>query len=273
MRPSADGLARLAFTRRDETTFLARVFQQGALRVFRPRAEPDDCTSAVLLNTSGGIVGGDRLEVSVDMAAGAVASVTSQAAEKAYRSAGPDASIEVQLDLEDCAFLEWLPQETILFDGARLRRSLRAELGPNARLLAADVLVFGRLARGERFRNGLLQDRWEIGVGRRLVWAEALRLAGDPGSLIEAPFGAGGAAALATCIYVGPDAESRLELARALIDRPGARGGATCLAPVLIVRWLADDPAAARKALRRFCARFRREVAGLPERVPAIWST
>jgi urease accessory protein len=227
----------------------------------------------VLLNTSGGIVGGDRLEVGVEMAARTVASVTSQAAEKAYRSAGPDASMQVRLRLEDGAFLEWLPQETILFDGARLRRSLGADLAADARLLAADVLVFGRLARGERFRSGLLQDRWQIRVGDRLVWADALRLAGDPGALIEAPFGAGGAAAFATCIYVGPDAEDRLELARSLIDQPGARGGATCLAPVLIVRWLADDPAAARKALRRFCARFRQEVARLPGRLPAIWST
>jgi urease accessory protein len=151
----------------------------------------------VLLNTSGGIVSGDGLEVSVEMTAGSVASVTSQAAEKAYRSAGPDAGFDVRLDRAESAWLEWLPQETILFDGARLRRHLRADLTADARLLAADMLVFGRIARGERFRSGLLHDRWEVRVGGRLAWADALPLAPHPGSLIEAPFGAGGAGALA----------------------------------------------------------------------------
>jgi urease accessory protein len=270
-RPAANGIAHLTFARREETTFLARVFQKGALRVFRPRAEADDCMGAVLLNTSGGIVGGDMLEVSVDVAAGSVASVTSQAAEKAYRSAGPDAGVDVHLNLKDGACLEWLPQETILFDGARLRRRLRADLEADARLLAADMLVFGRIARGERFQSGLLHDRFEIRIGGRLAWADALRLAPHPGRLIEAPFGAGGAGALATCVYVGQDAKERLALARALVDRPGVRSGATCIASVLIVRFMAEDPAAARQALQRFCARFRHEVAGLPERMPAIW--
>ena len=106
-----------------------------------------------------------------------------------------------------------------------------------------------------------------------MVWADALRLADGPGALLDAPFGFAGAGAAATAIYVAPDAADRLEFARALIDRSDVRSGATCLAPVLILRWLGEDPVCVRHALQQFCARFRHVVAGLPERVPVIWRT
>jgi urease accessory protein len=270
---SRDGLVRVTFVRQGDRTEVARLLQRGSLRVFRPNAPSDDLPNAVLLNTSGGIVGGDRVEVEVRMEPGAAVLITSQAAEKAYRSAGTAATVTTRLDLGDCTLLEWLPQETILFDGARLRRSLSVEATTEARLLAADMLVFGRRARGERFRRGVLHDRVEIHVGDRLVWADALHLAPEPGALAEAPFGLAGAGALATCFYLAPDAEGHIAMARELADAQDVRSGATCIGPVLVVRWLADDPARVRQACRRFCTGFRRAVAGLPERVPAIWRT
>jgi urease accessory protein len=133
--------------------------------------------------------------------------------------------------------------------------------------------VFGRRARGERFRRGLLHDRMEIGLGDRLVWADALRLGPEPGPLIEAPFGFAGAAALATCVYLAPDAADRVGLARDLAAWPDVKSGATCVGPVLVVRWLAADPVQVRQALQQFCACFRHAVAGLPERVPPIFRT
>jgi urease accessory protein len=238
-----------------------------------PRPAPGEPPCAVLLNTSGGIVGGDALRVKVRLEAGAAAVITSQAAEKVYRSAGADATLDVDLTLADDTWLEWLPQETILFDGARLRRRLRVDAAVQARLLAADMLVFGRRARGERFQSGFLFDRWEVRIGRRLVWADALRLAPEPGALLDAPFGFAGAGSFATCIYVAPNAGDRVGLARELAESPEVRSSATCVGPVLIVRWLAADPASVRRALQQFCARFRRAVAGWPERVPAIWGT
>ena len=269
---SPEGVAQLVFVHRG-TTRLARLFQKAPLRVLSPRPPPGELPCAVLLNTGGGIVGGDALEVRVRLEDGAAAVITSQAAEKAYRSAGPDATLNVHLDLADRAWLEWLPQETILFDGARLRRTLRVEAVAQARLLAADMLVFGRRARGERFRHGLLRDRLEVRMDDRLVWADALRLAPEPGPLLHLPFGFAGAAALATCVYVAADARDRIGLAREFAESPDVRSGATCMGPVLVVRWLADDPAPVRQAVRRFCARFRHAVAGLPEQVPAIWRT
>jgi urease accessory protein len=269
---SPEGAARLVFAHRG-TTRLARLFQKAPLRVLMPRPAPGDLPCAVLLNTSGGIVGGDALQVAVRVEAGAAAVVTSQAAEKAYRSAGADATLEVDLDLEEGTWLEWLPQETILFDGARLRRRLRVHAAAQARLVAVDVLVFGRRARGERFRRGSFYDRWEIRVGGHLAWVDALRLTPEPGALLDAPFGFAGAGAAATAIYVASDAVDRLDLARALIDHPKVRSGATCVGPVLVLRWLDRDPAAVRAAVQQFCARFRHAVAGLPECVPLIGRT
>ena len=130
---SPEGAARLVFARRG-TTRLARLFQKAPLRVLMPRPAPGEPPCAVLLNTSGGIVGGDALQVEVHLEAGAAAVITSQAAEKAYRSAGADATLDVALELADGAWLEWLPQETILFDGARLRRRLRVDAAAQARL-------------------------------------------------------------------------------------------------------------------------------------------
>jgi urease accessory protein len=238
-----------------------------------PRSLPGEPACAVLLNTSGGIVGADALQVAVRLEAGAAAVITSQAAEKAYRSAGATATLDVDLDLGERTWLEWLPQETILFDGARLRRRLRVDASAQARLVAADMLVFGRRARGERFQRGFVYDRWEVRIGRHLAWADALRLAPEPGALLYAPFGFASAGAAATAIYVAPDAADRLDLARALLDQQKVRSGATCVGPVLVLRWLGQDPAAVRAAVQQFCARFRHAVAGLPEGVPLIGRT
>jgi urease accessory protein len=266
-------VARLEFRRRGALTDLARLFQQGSLRVLRPNVAAGEPVCAVLLNTSGGIVGGDALEIEARLAPGAAAMITTQAAEKVYRSAGALATVDVRLALGEGTWLEWLPQETILFDGARLRRLMALDLAESARLLALDLLVFGRRARGEQFRAGLFHDRWQVRVGGRLAWADALRLADAPGALLHAPFGFAGAGAAATALYVAPDAAARLESARALIEHPDVRSGATCMAPALIMRWLGEDPACVRHALQQFCARFRHAVAGLPERLPAMWRT
>ena len=106
----------------------------------------------------------------------------------------------------------------------------------------------------------------------RLVWVDALHLA-EPGAILAAPFGFAGAGASATCIYLAPDAGDRIGLARELADGSDVRSGVSSIGPLLIVRWLAADPAPLRQALGRFCARFRHAVAGLPEQVPAIWRT
>jgi len=141
-RPVTRGTADIAFRRRGDTTGLADLYQQAPLRVLFPRPARGDLPAAMLTNTAGGLVGGDELTIRVRAGAGSAAMACAQAAEKVYRSTGADSRVEVALTAEAGAWLEWLPQETILFDGARLRRRTVIDLAPEARLLAGGMLAF-----------------------------------------------------------------------------------------------------------------------------------
>ncbi|MCE2468188.1 MAG: urease accessory protein UreD [Caldilineaceae bacterium] len=139
------------------------------MRVFLPRVDPGAAVEVVLANSAGGIAGGDHLRVRVAVGADTAAVITSQAAEKAYRSRGPAADLETRVTVGPRARLAWVPQETILFDGARLCRRLEFNLDGTACLLAGEMWVFGRIARGEVFGQGLLHDVWPSGLGRQLA--------------------------------------------------------------------------------------------------------
>ncbi|WP_245586113.1 urease accessory protein UreD [Solimonas soli] len=259
--------------RRDEhgRTRLADLYQRAPCRLLFPDAEHDEPTQAVLLTTSGGLTGGDRLDFTLRVDDGARVVVSTQAAEKLYRALDEEADtrVDVHLRVGAGAWVEWLAQETILFDGARLRRRLDAELAPAARLLATESVVFGRRAMGEDWRRGLLHDAWRIRRDGRLIWADALHLAGDVAAARAAPFGFGDAGACATLLYAGDDAEAQLPLARALLaDHPGA---ATAFGGLLIARLLAADAAALRRSLIHLAGGLRQGIAGLPARLPRVW--
>ncbi|HZB92557.1 MAG TPA: urease accessory protein UreD, partial [Stellaceae bacterium] len=229
-----DGAAEIVFGRGG----LVHLYQRTPCRVLFPDPEPGDLKVAALLTTSGGLAGGDRLALAIKVEAGARAVATTAAAEKIYRSLGPSAEVSLRLVVAEGGWLEFLPQETILFDRARLTRRLAAELAVGARLIAAEMLVFGRAARGERFRHGLLHEAWRVRIGGRLVWADALRLEGDVGAGLAAPFGMGAAAAVATVLYVGEDAADHLSLAREAAEAGG--GGASLVNGVLIARFAGE---------------------------------
>lgn len=262
-----DGTAEIVFA----PGGLARLYQKTPCRVLFPLPEPGDLPVAALLTTSGGLTGGDRLRVSVGATGGARAIVATVAAEKVYRSLGPDADVAVSLAVEAGGWLEWLPQETILFDGARLARAVDADLAGGARLLAVDSLVFGRTARGERFRYGKLLDRWRIRVGGRLVWADALQLDGAVDARLDAAAAFAGAVAFATAVYVGEDAAEYLPLARALAEAADSQGGATLVNGVLLARFLSCDAQALRRGLMRYLGGLRQAAAGLPPALPRLW--
>lgn len=261
----------LALARRDGATRLARLYQKTPLRAFLPRHDCGDLAVAAIANVGGGLVGGDRSTVEIELGPGAAALVTSQAAEKVYRSLGPDCRIETRLGVGDGGWLEWCPQETILFDRSRLRRSLALDLAPGARAMLGETLVLGRLASGERTARGLIHDRIEIRAGGRLLWRDVLRLAGDFAPSVEAPAGLARARAVTTFAYAGPDAPERLDLARELLPDTPIRAGATVVNGVLVARLLGEDPLALRGALASFWARFRAAVAGLPPVLPRLW--
>ena len=262
-----DGAAEIVFARQG----LAQLYQRTPCRVLFPVPEPGDVPLAALLTTCGGLTGGDRLHLSVKAAAGARGAAATVAAEKIYRSLGPEAKVEIALAAEEGAWLEWLPQETILFEGARLARRLVVDAAPDARLLAAETLVFGRAARGERFSRGFLHEAWRVRVGGKLVWADALRLDHDIAAQLAAPFGFAGAAAIASVVYIGPDAVEHLGLARALAAGGEARGGASLVNGILLARFIGARADALRAALVRYISGLRQAAAGLPAMLPRLW--
>jgi urease accessory protein len=270
-----DGAARIAFrTNSDGRTALADLFQRAPCRFLFPDTAPDEPVQAVLLTTSGGLTGGDRITVDVAAGAGSRVTLTTQAAEKLYRAlpGDDDVRVEVRMRVGRDAWAEWLAQETILFENARLRRLFVADVEPQGRLLAVESVVFGRAAmRGEHFNSGLLHDAWRIRRGGRLIWADATHLQGDVAHLRAAPFGFGAARACATLLYVAEDAERQLAAVRERLQAYAGIGAATAFDGLLIVRLLADEAAALRAALMHVAGGIRELAAGLPARMPRVW--
>jgi len=267
----ADGGAELIVAGGPAGTRLARLYQHDPCRVLFPRAELDDPFTAVLITTSGGLAGGDRISLAIGAEAGATACVTTQAAEKVYRSSGEDTRVNLRLTVGEGAYLEWVPQETILFDGARFDRRIGIDVTAGGRLLAAETLVLGRIARGERFGRGLLHDSWRVRTGGRLAWADTLRLEDDIPAVLAHPAGFGGAVAQATVLALGPGADTLLAPAREILDQAEGRAGATCLGGMLIARFLGSDAQFLRRDVGRLVAGLRAAWIGLPARVPRLW--
>ncbi len=269
-----DGEARIAFRRRvDGATALADLYQRAPCRVLFPTTEADDLVQAVLLTTSGGLTGGDRTRVAVSVESHARATITTQAAEKIYRAlpGTGDAVVQVEMQVGEGAWAEWLAQETIVFEGSRLRRQFKADVATTGRLLAVESIVFGRTAMGEHFDNGMLHDAWRISRAGRLVWADALHLGGDLKRLRAAPFGFGKSVACATIAYVGADASQQIGEARRLLSECALPCGATSLDGIMLVRIMADDASELRAAVMKLIAGIRLAAALLPARLPRVW--
>jgi len=270
------GVAEIGFAARDGATRLAHLYQHDPLRVLFPRPEPREASLAVLVTTSGGLVAGDRLSIAVDLAADATAHVTASAAEKIYRSTGATTRIEQSLSVASGAWLEYLPPETILFDGARLRRHTVVALAPNAGFLGGSIVVFGRRARGESFTHGLLNERLEVWRNNALAWGDALHIEGDVAAIMADPACFDAAAACATMVLAPPGEDPRryIDGAREAQSRSAAEGlraGATVVNGVLVARWLGLDSMALRRGYAELACHLRAAAMGLPPRLPRLW--
>ena len=248
----ARGTLRVAMRVRDGRTVLDDLYQEGCLKARMPR--PVDWTEIVLLNSSGGVAGGDRLDVTVALAAGAQACVTAQAAERFYRALDPAAPSVVhnRLMLGEGTALEWMPQETILFDRAALTRRLDIDLAADARFLGVEMLVFGRQAMGERIRHLALADTIRLRRDGRLIWHDGLRFAGDPHSALSHRAIGGNAMAVASLLMVVPDAGERLAGLRAALkpfEGSFVEAGVSALDGLLTARLLAPNSAVLRQAV------------------------
>jgi len=225
----------------------SHVREEGPLRVRCP-GPPSAELEAVIVNTAGGVAGGDQFVLDVSVAPGARLVITTAAAEKIYRSLDPDSIIGVNLKVGAGGSLAWLPQETILFDRARLMRAVNVELADDARLIFVEAVVFGRLGMGEAVQHGRLSDRWRIYRGRRIIHAEALRFDGEVAGKLAQPVVGKGARAVATLLMLPAD-ETMAAAVRAL--RPRFRGevAASSWKGMMVVRLCAADGAALRSDL------------------------
>jgi len=265
VRQRSEGRVRIAAARFGALTRVADLAEGGALRLRVPRGGPG--LEAVIVNTAGGVCCGDRFSITADTAAGAHLTVSTPAAEKVYRSDGPLAEIAVRLSVQDGGLLEWLPQETILFDRARLKRRYEVDVAPDATFLSFEALMLGRLAHGDAMGEGHIEDHWRIRRGGALVFADAFRLEGPIGTLLERPAVSAGARAMATLLYIAPDAEARLEEVRALLESVPSEAGASAWNGILAVRWLCPDIGTLRRAATSFLMAFRKAP------LPRVWAT
>jgi urease accessory protein len=225
----------------------AQVHEAGSLRVRCPGA-PAAELEAILINTAGGVAGGDRFSLDIAAAEGTRLVVTTAAAEKVYRTLGPDSTIDVKLYVAAGARLAWLPQETILFDRARLARSIEVTLADDAQIVLAEALVFGRSGMGEAVEQGALFDRWRVRRAEKLVYAETVRLDGAIAARLAETAVAKGGVAVATVLIV-PGDEAVVAAVRAMQDEFIGEVGASAWNGLAAVRLCARDGAALRRDL------------------------
>lgn len=272
------GAARIAFKRRAGATALAEVHQSGCSKVRFPTPEPGAPPEAVLMNTAGGLTDYDSLDTDVRWQAGTCAIVTTQAAERIYRSRGEPARVDNILGVEEGATALWLPQETILFDGGNLYRRMKVELAGDACLLACESTVFGRRAMGESIRAGALHDAWRVRRGGRLIFADGFRLSGDMHSTLTRRTVADGSESIASIVYVAADAAAACERLRPVVADAASTAGCSARGPVLIARLLATSSAQLRQdvigVLETLLAHLSESgrLPGKPAPMPRVWS-
>jgi urease accessory protein len=252
-RIALDAVAHGAVTRR------GRVHEDGSLRVRFPNA--DGALEAVMVNTGGGMTGGDRFSIDMTVGAGGRLVAGTAAAEKIYRSTGPAAEMDVALDVHAGGYLAWLPQETILFDHARLNRRIEIDLAAGASLIMAEAVVFGRAAMGEAMSEGLFADRWRVRRDGSLVFADCARLDGAiAGRLGHRAIAAGGIAIAS--VLIAPGDETTTAAVRTL-DCAG-EVGISAWNGIALARLVARDGAALRRDLIAV-------LAALGASVPRLW--
>lgn len=263
----ARGEARVSFKFAEDRSRLHDLYQSGATKVRLPKVY-DPRPVAVLINTAGGLTGGDRISYEVKLGERADATVTTQAAERAYRRSTGTGEISTRLQAGPESTLEWLPQETILFDQSALARRMTVDLTGNARFLALETTVLGRTAMGETVEDVFFRDSWRIRRDNRLVFADDIRLHGNTREILKGAATGDGAIAFATLVDCSIDVEDRLPRARALLDEAlgdGTSAAASAWNGVLCARFVAPDGRALRETLMRFLESYRARA------LPRVW--
>jgi urease accessory protein len=268
----ADGCCRIVLSGGENGTRIADVFERSPIRVMFPRNGHSVMEEAVLINTAGGIAGGDRLECSVAALPGASIAVTSQAAEKVYRALNEPAHVTTSLKAHESARLAWLPQETIIFNWARLHRTTEIELFSGSELLALEWLVLGRSAHGEIVVGGSITDSWRVKKDDRLIWADNFRITNETFAQTNRKALLSDCRAIATLIYFGPDLDKQMECLRESLLSLECDCGVTLVGGLVVARFAAKESAGLKVALRSFLSQLEIELGPGPFRVPKMWA-
>ncbi|HEY0957998.1 MAG TPA: urease accessory protein UreD [Novosphingobium sp.] len=257
----------LFFCNREGRSRINRAYQSGCLRMRLPRTEAAaERPCAVIINTAGGVAGGDRLDQRIAWGEGAIATVTTQAAEKVYRALAEGAEIATRLEVGAGADAEFIPQETILFDQSRLRRDTQVLLAGNVTFLGLEAVVLGRAAMGETMRRGMLRDRLRIWRGGRLIYADTLTLDGEIDALMRRAAIGDGARGMAVIVHASATAESLRDPVREALENASGLAAASCWNGLLAVRLLAPDGEILRHDIALALGALRQ---GLP--LPRVW--
>lgn len=249
----ARGAVRFDVHARDGVTRRGTLHESGSLRVRFPSPEGEGL-SGVFVNTAGGVAGGDSFDVEISAADRSRLTLTTAAAEKVYRAPAAAAQLSIALKVGAGAHLSWLPQETILFDRARVHRRFDIELDDAASLLLCEIVVFGRTAMGERMEQGEFVDRWRLRRGGRLVFAETVRLDGNVGAKLGRSAVAKGGAAIGTALIV-PGDEALVERIREASDSFSGEVGISAWNGFAMARFCAQDAARLRADMMAVLAR------------------
>jgi len=268
----AEGTCRIVVGGSGEGNRIMDVYQKSPIRVLFPRISDNRVEEAVLVNTSGGVAGGDRLETNVTAVENASITLTTQAAEKVYRAIKESAYILTTLKARNTARLAWLPQETIVFDRARLSRETQIEITSGTELVAVEWLVLGRAAHGEQFSAGAVTDRWRIVKDGRLVWADSFRITDEVIPHLCRKALLSDCTALATLVYSGTELGTRLEGVRHLASSLKCHGAATMVGGLVVARFAARTSYDLRSAVRDVLEQFGSGLPRGPLRVPRMWS-
>jgi len=241
------------------------LYQRSPVRIMFPRIDGRRGEEAVLVNTSGGIAGADRLEYTVTALPQADISVTTQAAEKVYRALKEPAWIVTKLNVCPTAKLAWLPQETIVFDGARMSRATDIDLSSGAEVLGLEWLVFGRAAHGEHVVAGQITDSWRVRKDGRLIFADCFHATDETFAQLRRTALLHACNAIGTLIYFGPNGDAKLDLLRDLAGSLPCRCAVTSVSELIIVRFAAEGSSTLRAALCLLLEQLRFGV-------PKMWS-
>ena len=246
---------------------IGRLYQSGCAKARIPRTT-GSALEAVLINSSGGMTGGDKIGWQVEVENEAFASITSQACERVYKAPADTAEVTIDLQVGRQGKLAWLPQETILFDHGHLRRTLSADLDETAEALFVESVIFGRGAMGEQVTQGSLHDRWRIRQAGKLIHAEDLRVAGAVAAAADQPFTLDGNGAMATLLLVSPSAEGHLSAVRNILTERDSRNcGASVWNGKLLARVMAKDGYELRKKLVPLI-----NLLNFEAQVPKVWA-